>query len=119
MGDSRFDIEVVDDSTAVIVAEGELDLSNVALLEECVEHARRDGRKRLVVDLSAVTHMDSTVLAKLIGAHQSAAPAGGAVVLVVPEGMIRRTLEVRGLDAVFRVASSREAALRELAGGSA
>ena len=118
MEDARFDVEVVDDSTAVIVAEGELDLSNVALLEECVEHARRDGRKRLVVDLSEVTHMDSTVLAKLIGAHQSAAPAG-AVVLVVPEGMIRRTLEVRGLDAVFRVASSREAALRELAGGSA
>jgi anti-anti-sigma factor len=116
MGDARFSIEAVDGSTAVIAPRGELDLGNVDELDASVEGARQDGRQRLLIDLSEVTHMDSTAMARLIAAHQSAVAGGGGVVLVAPAGAIRRTLEVRGLDGLFEVASSREEALQALAG---
>ena len=119
MGDARFSSEAVDDSTVVIAAHGELDLSNTAGLEEHVERALSDGHRRLVLDLAGVEYMDSTATSKVIAAHQAADAAGGRVVVVVPGGSIRRTLQVRGLDNLFEVAASRDEAMRVLGEGDA
>jgi anti-anti-sigma factor len=52
------------DGTPVLVAEGEIDMSNVGDFRAAVDRAV-DGAGRLVVDLTAVDYLDSAGLAAL------------------------------------------------------
>ncbi|GAA3630858.1 STAS domain-containing protein [Streptomyces fenghuangensis] len=54
------------DGTPVLVAEGEIDMSNVGEFRAAVDRAAgADGGGRLVVDLTAVDYLDSAGLAAL------------------------------------------------------
>jgi anti-sigma B factor antagonist len=106
-----------DASGQLLVVSGELDLSTVQVLRRRLETAFAQGPPRVVVDLSGVTHMDSTGLAELISAHQRAMELQGRLVLVVPSAPIRRTLEIRGVVNLFTVVESRDGARDVLAAG--
>jgi len=111
MSAAAFASEGVDEYIQVIVVEGELDLSSSSELQRNVEAALRDGRNSIVIDLSDVTHMDSTGLAALIAAHQLTEEKRGRLALVITSEAVRRTVEVRGLDRLFTIAPTREAGL--------
>ncbi|MFH0241234.1 STAS domain-containing protein [Streptomyces sp. HK10] len=53
------------DGTPVLVAEGEIDMSNVGEFRTAVDRAATAGGGRLVVDLTAVDYLDSAGLAAL------------------------------------------------------
>jgi anti-sigma B factor antagonist len=101
----------------VLVLTGELDLSTVGGLRRQVDAALERGARRLVVDLTAVTHMDSSGLAALLDALQLTRRAGGGLALVVTSRPIRRTLEIRGVDGLFTIAPTTEAAAAALSPG--
>jgi anti-anti-sigma factor len=101
----------------VVVVSGELDLSTVGGLRRRLDAALAAGAPRLVVDLDAVTHMDSSGLAALLDALQRAQELGGGLALVVTSAQLRRTLEIRGVDGLFTVASSRRDAAAALGAG--
>jgi anti-sigma B factor antagonist len=109
--------EVWDASSHLLPLTGELDLANVGELRRRLEAAFASGPPRIVVDLSGVTHMDSTGLAELISAHQRAMELQGRLVLVVTSTAIRRTLEIRGVVNLFTVVDSRDGAREVLAAG--
>jgi anti-sigma B factor antagonist len=111
MGPAVFEGESLDETVQLLSVAGELDLSNSMELRRHVERAVRDGRPRVVADLSGLTHMDSSGMAALIDAHQLTADRGGRLVLVITSESVRRTVEVRGLDRLFVTAPSREEAL--------
>jgi anti-sigma B factor antagonist len=110
METAQFRSEAVDASSHVIAVAGEVDLANADQLELHIERAADDGASGVVIDLSEVTHLDSTALAKLLGARESAA-SRVRLVLVVPAGQLHRTFEVRGLEGLFTLAGSRKEAL--------
>ena len=99
---------------AVVVASGELD----AYVEDDLVGIFRDTAReeRLVVDLVAVSFLDSTVLGILVRAIRDVDRRGGAVRVVLPEGTARRIFEITTLDRVLPVADSRKEALAELDG---
>jgi anti-anti-sigma factor len=111
MGAAAFDAERLDDYIQVIAVEGELDLSSSSELRRLVEGSLREGRNCVVLDLSEVTHMDSTGLASLIAAHQLTAERRGRLALVITSESVRRTVEVRGLDRLFTITPTREEGL--------
>src|SRR3954447_23546268 len=111
MSAAAFEAEGVDDYIQLIVVEGELDLSSSSELRRQVEASLREGRNCVVIDLSDVTHMDSTGLASLIAAHQLTAERRGRLALVITSESVRRMVEVRGLDRLFTIASTREEGL--------
>ena len=111
MSAAAFDAEGVDDYIQVIAVEGELDLSSSAELRRRVEEALKQGRNSVVLDLRDVTHMDSTGLAALIAAHQLTSDRRGRLALVITSEAVRRTVEVRGLDRLFTIASTRDEGL--------
>src|SRR4051812_5183176 len=117
MDSPRIDDEAWDASAQLITLSGELDLASVRYLRQRVEAAFAEGPPQLVVDLSAVTHMDSTGLAELISAHQRAMDLQGKLVLVVTSAAIRRTLEIRGVVGLFTVVDSRAGARDAFAAG--
>ena len=110
MARASFDDEMLDGGGHVVAVTGELDLASVGELRRRVNRAFADGRPRLVVDLSAATHIDSSALAELLSAHQRAIGLRGGLALVVTNESIRRILEIRGVEGLFTLAATRAAA---------
>jgi anti-sigma B factor antagonist len=82
---------------------GEIDLSRKAELRELLMGFRRSRACTAVVDLSAVTFMDSTAVGTLIMLHQAAMERHGQVVLVQPERIVLRVLQITGLLRLFEI----------------
>ena len=111
-----FEDEKVDAITYVVAVTGELDQTNIDRLRRCFDAALADGCTHIVVDLSGVTHMDSSGLAELINGHQRTHAAQGGLALIVRSNAIRRTLEIRGVRDIFNLVETRAEALATLAG---
>ena len=114
MDPTTFDDEA-SDSSQLIAMRGELDLRSVSELRRRIQRAFAEGPPRLCIDLTAVSHIDSTGLAELISAHQRAMEMHGRLVLVISSTAIRRTFEIRGVVNLFAIADSRDAAQATLA----
>jgi anti-sigma B factor antagonist len=97
-GPEIVDIEVMysDDLVAVTVA-GELDLSNTAWLHDTLHDAIDIGAGEVVLDLAALTFMDSTGLAVLVGAYRRMRATGGTLTILRPTPGVARLLEISGL----------------------
>jgi anti-anti-sigma factor len=108
--------ESIDATTSLVTVRGELDLTTITELRRHVDAVLLTGHFRVVIDLTGVTHMDSSGLAELITCHQAAQALGGGVALVVGEEPIRRTLEIRGVSQLFLIAASRDGAVAALGG---
>jgi anti-sigma B factor antagonist len=86
---------------SVVRADGELDVSTAPQLRQTITTAFDEGGGKVIVDLTAVTFMDSTTLGVLIGAHNRVRETGGSLGLVCPDDKIRRVFRITGLDEVF------------------
>ena len=86
--------------TIVVAFEGAMDLwqgkSVRQILLQCV-----DGAKTLVIDLSAVTKADSSAIASLVEAFQTARKRQVEFVLVAVTPAVMRVLELVRLNDVF------------------
>jgi anti-sigma B factor antagonist len=106
-------ISLVREHRATIVeAAGELDAFVADDLSGVL--ADTSGDERIVLDLTAVSFMDSTVLGLLLRAVREVDGRGGAVRVVLPESTARRIFELTTLDRVLPVSDSRAQALDEL-----
>ena len=84
------------DELATIMVSGELDLATVPLLSAAAtEH---DDAGLLVLDLTAVTFIDSTGVRVLIEADHSCAGSGSRLVVLTGDGAVRRVLDLCKLD---------------------
>lgn len=70
-------------------------------LEEALEGA--DVGKRIVVDLSGCTFLDSSAVRALVATARAAEPAGGDVALVTRDPGILRVLEIASVDMLLPV----------------
>jgi anti-sigma B factor antagonist len=87
---------------AVVVLSGDVDLESSpqvrAALLECVS-----ARRTVVVDMMAVTYIDSSGVASLVEAFQSARKSSTRFVLARVSGAAMRVLELARLDKVFKI----------------
>lgn len=107
--------EEIDAETQVIELGGEIDLYTAPEFKERMVALIEDGKKRIVVDLSAATFIDSTTLGVLVGGVKRLRPAGGSLALVCTDQNITKIFEITGLDRVFPIHASRDAALAAVA----
>ena len=84
------------DEVATITGTVELDLATVPLLSAAV--AEHDDAGLLVLDLTAVTFIDSTGVRVLIEADRSCARSGSCLVVLAGDGAVRRVLDLCELD---------------------
>ncbi len=101
----------VDDDTHVVSVTGEIDLFTAPEFKQRMSAPIDAGRSRLVVDLSETTFIDSSSLGVLIGAHRRLKLRGGALLVVCENEAITKTFKITGLDGVFTIAPSVDAAL--------
>ena len=107
--------EEVDAETHVIELGGEVDLYTAPEFKERMVKVIEDGKKRVIVDLSSATFIDSTTLGVLVGGVKRLRPAGGSLALVCSDQNICKIFEITGLDRVFPIHATREEALAALA----
>ena len=103
----------VDDETHVVAVTGEIDLFTAPEFKQRMSELIDAGRSRLVVDLSATTFIDSSSLGVLIGAHRRLKLRGGSLLVVCENETIAKTFKITGLDGVFTIAPSVDAALSD------
>ena len=112
--DGRAELSVrirVVSGVSLLDARGEIDMSTVDALQPAVEAALRDEGP-VVVDLCAVTFMDSSGLYALLVLRQRLLEQErGMAIACWPAGAVAMTLAVSGTDQIFDVQPSREAAI--------
>jgi anti-sigma B factor antagonist len=107
--------EKLDARTRVVSVTGELVGSTGLRLVRFARAALDEAAERLIVDLTAMTFMDSGGLAALIATWSAATESSARfAVVLTPESHALRSLELRGVADVFAVAASREQALAQL-----
>lgn len=98
-----FDLTTIEHPTATVVTvTGELDLATAPQLTETLDAARSDRpERRLVIDLTATTFIDSTGMRTLANAARDG--DGGHLSLVCPSGnlAVHRLIELTGFDQVL------------------
>jgi anti-anti-sigma factor len=75
---------------------GELDIASVDELRAALSAALDQGPSAVLVDLDALTFMDSTGISALVAAHRQAAAGGVVLTVVNSRGIVRRVLELTG-----------------------
>jgi anti-sigma B factor antagonist len=94
--DTPLRIDVVErDGSLVLIVEGELDIATAPLLDEALLGARGTDVEGIVVDLDAVSFMDSTGLHVLIN-HACAAGGGPPIRLTKGSPQVQRLFELSG-----------------------
>ncbi len=104
----RIHSERVADDTVVVSPRGEIDAYTAPQLRHELARASADGPvRRLVVDLSGVTFIDSSGLGVLIGALRRQRERDGSLAVVLPPSPIRRIFEITALDRVLTLCEDR------------
>ena len=104
------------DRASVVRLIGELDADDAPAVRALLAEQVLRGPGSLVVDLSALTFIDSAGLAALVAAHKGTRSAGTRLLLAAPTPAVVKVLAITGLNAVLTTAPSVEAALKELGG---
>ena len=105
----------LDGDTHVVAVTGEIDLFTAPEFKERVSAPIDAGRTSVIIDLSETTFIDSSSLGVLIGAHRRLKLRGGLLVVVCDNEAIVKTFRITGLDGVFTLVRSLDAALAALA----
>ncbi len=104
-------VERPESAKAVVVLEGEHDLSTAPELRDLLEQLFAENRL-VVVDLSETRFADSTTLNVLVRAMGIADAYGSRFrVQLGPESLLRRLFEIAGLTEEMDVVATREEAL--------
>ena len=85
-----------DGSTAIVTADGEIDLSNVGELRSAVTEAA-EGCELLRLDLSGVEFIDSTGLGGLLELRSTLRARSVTLEIVAGDGPVRQAVEITGL----------------------
>jgi anti-anti-sigma factor len=100
---------------AVVTMRGEHDLSTHALLAQALELAA--AHSNVVVDLTACSFIDSTVIQEFLKTADTLRPKGEQVVLVIPreQAAVTRIAELAALAQLFELRETTEDAYALLA----
>lgn len=99
------------DGCMVVFAVGELDLATSPTMREALGEAA-ESRRHLIVDLSAVTFLDSTSLGVLIRTQKRIETTHKSMSLVGPTGMVAKVLRITRIDEAIPVHPNLDTALR-------
>ena len=96
----------------VIASEGEIDVSSVGEVRSALAEAARAGADRLVIDLSAVSFIDSSRLGALLDVHNRLRREKRELVVVAPSGSAAAVLmELAGLRGRLSIFETRDSAI--------
>jgi anti-sigma B factor antagonist len=115
------DEAMVDDvgrsDVALLAMGGEMDYDASPRLKERIADHIKAGRRRLVLDISAATFIDSTAIGVLVGAVARLHEVGGSLAIVCADEneSVLHIFQITGVENMIELYRSREEALSALA----
>jgi anti-sigma B factor antagonist len=103
--------ETFDPSGLVLTVIGELDIATAPTLRDRLDTAIEGGTSRLVIDLSAVSFLDSVALATIVHTKQRLAEDGRLAIAVDPSSYVMLVFESGGLSQVLDLFETRDQAI--------
>ena len=97
--------------TGILALEGEIDLHRSPQIKETLEPLVAQKMKRILVDFSAVTYIDSSGLAVMIETLQRIQSYGGKFAMFGLRDSVRSIFEIARLDQIFSIFANEAAAL--------
>lgn len=94
----------------VLEVGGEVDVYTAPRLRERLVEMVDEGARDVIVDLGRVEFLDSTGLGVLVGALKRLRAAGGSLALVCSHERLLKIFRITGLDRVFALYDTVEAA---------
>ncbi len=98
----------------VLAVRGEVDVYSALALADGLNTLIQSGTKAVIVDLTEVGFLDSTGLGVLVTARTAAADAGQTLPIACDHERILKLFKITGLDAVFEIHPSVDAAVQSL-----
>lgn len=99
----------------IVHVAGEIDVTSAAVLRDALEALIADGRRRLTLDLSDVTFLDSTGLGIVVGRLKRLARHGGTMTVAASHERVLRVFSITGLDQLLEIHEGLEGAVRAAA----
>jgi anti-sigma B factor antagonist len=97
--------------TAILTPVGDIDINTQPVLAAAIKQSQTEnGIVRLVIDLTGVSYMDSSGVATLVQALQTARKRSTKLVLAAPQQRVLTILQIARLDSVFRIVPDLETA---------
>ena len=106
--------ETFDPSGLVLTVSGELDIATAPALRKRLDAAIDAGKHRLVIDLSAVSFLDSIALATIVHAKQRLPEDGKMALAVEPSSYVMLVFEGSGLPKVLDLVETRAQAIEHV-----
>jgi len=103
------------DGYAIVTVTGEVDVTTGFRLRDPLHELVERTIWHHVVDLRAVTFLDSTGLGILVGDHKRLRERGGSLQVVCAPGLVARVFRLTAVDRIVPVRESVEEAVRILA----
>ena len=100
----------------VVSVTGEVDMQTSSEIERELRQVLELGGRSVAVDLVEVGFIDSTALGLLIRFQPRFRARGGELLIVSDDRRVLRTLEIIGLDRIFRIERTLGEAVGELSG---
>jgi anti-sigma B factor antagonist len=88
---------------STLVITGEIDIANAPTFLDELMAAAAEAHSPAVVDMSAVTFLDSSGLNALVNARRRLEDTDVSLVLLNPSPPCQRVLEITGIDEIFEV----------------
>jgi anti-sigma B factor antagonist len=92
--------------TAVVTVRGEIDVASAPQLRTHLHELCTDGTSRVVVDLRAVTFLDSSALGVLVGALRRCRENESDFLLIIDSPRLLKIFEITGLTSVFEISET-------------
>lgn len=96
----------------IVHVSGEIDVTSAAVLRDALEALIADGRRRLTLDLTHVSFMDSTGLGIVVGRLRRLTRHGGTLTVAASHARVLRVFAITGLDQVLQLHEGLEDAIR-------
>jgi anti-sigma B factor antagonist len=109
----------IDGVTTVLELHGELDLVASPAIKRRIREVIDAGKRRLIIDLSDATFIDSTLLHVLAASWRALQRTGGDLTVLCKARPICRVLELTGMRSIVGVSASLDQALARLGGVAA
>lgn len=106
------DIEVVEYKRVVVVSvRGRIDGATSGEFESTIHAEMQKGKNNIILDMSEVEFISSAGLRVLVTKRKAVKSAGGDIVMAGPSQQVIDTMDIAGLDILFRQFDDRESAV--------
>jgi anti-sigma B factor antagonist len=96
------------DGLTGVAVRGEVELATVPMMSAALDDAIRTSSGPFVIDLTAVDFLDSSGISCLVRARALLGQHDRQLVLICPQGIARRALELTGIDQLVALYCSRD-----------